>query len=48
MTTQKVSLFACALTGLVLATAPAEFAAFYRNEVTKWGNVVRDSGAQID
>jgi tripartite-type tricarboxylate transporter receptor subunit TctC len=109
--TQKVSLFACVLTGLVLAAAPgvaqnyptkqirfvvgfppggatdvvaraisqplaaalgqpvvvdnragaasnigaepvgstpADFAAFYRNEVTKWGKVVRDSGAQID
>jgi len=27
---------------------PARFAAFFRNEVAKWGKVVRDSGARID
>ncbi len=25
-----------------------QFAAFYRNEVLKWGKVVKESGAQID
>ncbi len=29
-------------------TSPAEFGVFFRSEVTKWGKVVRESGAQID
>jgi tripartite-type tricarboxylate transporter receptor subunit TctC len=31
-----------------VGSAPGEFAAFYRNEVLKWGKVVKESGAQID
>ena len=29
-------------------TSPAEFGAFFRGEVVKWGKVVRESGVQID
>jgi len=29
-------------------TSPADFGAFFRAEVVKWGKVVRESGAQID
>jgi tripartite-type tricarboxylate transporter receptor subunit TctC len=31
-----------------VGSTPEQFAAFYRNEVAKWGKVVRESGAQID
>lgn len=31
-----------------VGSTPEQFAAFYRNEVTKWAKVVRESGAQID
>ena len=31
-----------------VGSTPDQFAAFYRNEVAKWGKVVRESGAQID
>jgi tripartite-type tricarboxylate transporter receptor subunit TctC len=31
-----------------VGSTPDQFAAFYRNEVLKWGKVVRESGAQID
>ncbi|MBX6745530.1 MAG: tripartite tricarboxylate transporter substrate binding protein, partial [Acetobacteraceae bacterium] len=29
-------------------TSPTAFAAFIRAEITKWGEVVRKSGARID
>jgi len=29
-------------------TTPAQFAAFFRNEVTKWAKVVKESGARVD
>jgi tripartite-type tricarboxylate transporter receptor subunit TctC len=29
-------------------TTPAEFGAFYKSEVAKWGKVVRETGVQID
>jgi tripartite-type tricarboxylate transporter receptor subunit TctC len=31
-----------------VGSTPEQFAAFYRNEVLKWGRVVKESGAQID
>lgn len=31
-----------------VGSTPEQFAAFYRNEVAKWGKVVKESGAQID
>jgi tripartite-type tricarboxylate transporter receptor subunit TctC len=31
-----------------LAGNPAEFGAFIRSELAKWGKVVRESGARID
>ena len=31
-----------------VGNSPEQFAAFYRNEVAKWGKVVKESGAQID
>ncbi|MBI4193465.1 MAG: tripartite tricarboxylate transporter substrate binding protein [Betaproteobacteria bacterium] len=37
-----------ALGGEPVGSAPDEFAAFFRNEVAKWGRVVRESGAQVD
>ena len=32
----------------VLITQPAEFGAMLKNDLTKWGEVVKASGAQID
>ena len=29
-------------------TTPAEFAAFQKNEITRWGKVIKDSGARVD
>ena len=29
-------------------TTPEEFAAYIKNEVTKWARVVKDSGARVD
>lgn len=31
-----------------VGTDPAQFATFFRNEVAKWGKVVRESGARVD
>jgi len=31
-----------------VGSTPAEFGAFFRNEVAKWGKVVKASGAQVD
>lgn len=31
-----------------VGSTPEQFASFYRNEVLKWGKVVKESGAQID
>jgi tripartite-type tricarboxylate transporter receptor subunit TctC len=27
---------------------PSEFAAFVKAEITKWGKVIKDSGARVD
>ncbi len=32
----------------IAGNAPAEFAAFMRDETTKWGRIVKESGAKID
>ena len=32
----------------IVANTPAEFAAFMREETTKWGRIVKESGAKID
>lgn len=37
-----------ALGGEPVGSTPAEFAAFFRNEVAKWGKVVKESGARAD
>ena len=34
--------------GEVVNETPAQFAAFIKAETTKWGKVVKDSGARID
>lgn len=36
------------LGGEPVGSTPEQFAAFFRNEVAKWGKVVRDSGARAD
>jgi len=32
----------------IAGNTPEQFAAFMRSETTKWGKIVRDSGAKID